>query len=94
MEPGSSPQQSIEPRTSVEERAYRFLWWLTQRPEKEVVISGHGGFFDTVLNSDQHIYASANARHRMKNCELRTFTLMWSIDDTVPGAKPLFKLEA
>lgn len=61
-----------EPNADVIVRAKRFMLWLKERPEKEIIVVTHHGYLLDLLGDVLHSADPADAKD-FKNCEMRTF---------------------
>eukprot|EP00613_Pedinella_sp_CCMP2098_P076046 CAMPEP_0171959066 /NCGR_PEP_ID=MMETSP0993-20121228/145046_1 /TAXON_ID=483369 /ORGANISM="non described non described, Strain CCMP2098" /LENGTH=256 /DNA_ID=CAMNT_0012606493 /DNA_START=21 /DNA_END=791 /DNA_ORIENTATION=+ len=66
---------TLESNESTQKRAHSVLCWLWQRPEKDIVVVGHGGIFKHLTNSHPLIASCPGMREQFGNCELRSCRL-------------------
>ena len=82
--------EELEDPSATAERGYRFLRFLAKRQETDIVVVGHGGFFNYLFNTlKPRVVASAQASRRFGNAELRSLSMTWSHDKS--GEPRMFK---
>lgn len=85
-------EEELEDPIDTAERGFRFLCWLSKRPETDVAVVAHGGLFHYLLNSlKPRVVASDAAAQRFGNCELRSLLMVWGCDQK-DGEARTFKL--
>jgi len=71
--------EELEDPAATAERGYRFMRWLSQRPETDVAVVAHGGLFHYLLNALRpRVVASDAAAQRFGNTELRSLSMLWT----------------
>mmetsp|Transcript_16385 Transcript_16385/g.23312 ORF Transcript_16385/g.23312 Transcript_16385/m.23312 type:complete len:96 (+) Transcript_16385:1-288(+) len=68
-----------ENKTEIGERIYKFLCWLSERPERHVAVSSHSGWLMTVFNGN--IECEESLKPWFQTGEMRSVKLVFTRRD-------------
>jgi broad specificity phosphatase PhoE len=80
-EQDSKLEMNYETTEEIQERARRFLHWLSKRPEREVLVVSHARFLQELLSAVFVHTQNMDNDSAFKNCEMRSYVVL------LPAAK-------